>query len=94
MQTKKKKCELLYQLIQRMFSKTCMERLEKRFPKSPRVKILQGMKLEAADRLDEALELYDEILKNDDSNIVGKNFFFLSRIIQYRSYQPNKMIYC
>ncbi|CAG8494923.1 3743_t:CDS:2 [Diversispora eburnea] len=50
-------------------AKTCLERLEKRFPKSPRVKILNGMKLEAEDKLDEALELYDEILKNDDSNI-------------------------
>ncbi|CAG8643736.1 3051_t:CDS:2 [Dentiscutata heterogama] len=42
-------------------AKTCFEKLEKRFPGSPRVKILEGMKLEAEDKLDEALRLYDEI---------------------------------
>ncbi|CAG8544780.1 36160_t:CDS:2 [Gigaspora margarita] len=52
-------------------AKTCFEKLEKRFPGSPRVKILEGMKLEAEDKLDEALRLYDEILGKDDSNIAA-----------------------
>ncbi|CAG8554487.1 15146_t:CDS:2 [Cetraspora pellucida] len=52
-------------------AKTCFEKLEKRFPGSPRVKILEGMKLEAEDKLDEALRLYDEILEKDDSNIAA-----------------------
>ncbi|CAG8469305.1 6999_t:CDS:2 [Acaulospora morrowiae] len=52
-------------------AKTCLENLEKRFPNSPRVKILEGMKLEAEEKLDDALKLYDEILEEDDSNIAA-----------------------
>ncbi|CAG8463467.1 127_t:CDS:2 [Racocetra persica] len=52
-------------------AKACLEKLEKRFPGSPRVKILEGMKLEAENKLDEALRLYDEILEKDDSNIAA-----------------------
>jgi tetratricopeptide (TPR) repeat protein len=47
----------------------CLENLDKRFPESPRVKILKGMKLEAEDKLDDALALYDVILQDDDANI-------------------------
>ena len=52
-------------------SKKCFKNLDKRFPESPRVKILKGMKLEAEGKLDDALELYEEILKDDDANIVS-----------------------
>ena len=52
-------------------SKRCLEILDKRFPESSRVKILKGMKLEAEDKLDEALALYDVILQGDDANIVS-----------------------
>ncbi|RIA97295.1 TPR-like protein [Glomus cerebriforme] len=49
----------------------CLENLDKRFPESPRVKILKGMKLEAEDKLDAALALYEDILKDDDANIAA-----------------------
>ncbi|CAI2180291.1 5517_t:CDS:2 [Funneliformis geosporum] len=47
------------------------ENLNKRFPGSPRVKILEGMKLEADDKLDAALALYEEILQEDEANIAA-----------------------
>ncbi|CAG8448379.1 426_t:CDS:2 [Funneliformis caledonium] len=49
----------------------CLENLNKRFPGSPRVKILEGMKLEADDKLDSALALYEDILKEDEANIAA-----------------------
>jgi len=50
--------------------KTCLERLEKRFPKSPRVELLLGMKYEAEKKLDQALSIYENILNADETNMV------------------------
>ncbi|CAJ0753915.1 21403_t:CDS:2 [Entrophospora sp. SA101] len=52
-------------------TKSCLEKLETRFPESPRVKILQAMKLESEDKLNEALSIYEDILKDDDANIIA-----------------------
>ncbi|CAB5379546.1 uncharacterized protein OCT59_026368 [Rhizophagus irregularis] len=49
----------------------CLENLDKRFPESPRVKILKGMKLEAEDNLDAALSMYENILQDDDANVAA-----------------------
>jgi hypothetical protein len=68
------KFDLKYEKKIKMFMKNqkkCLENLDKRFPESPRVKILKGMKLEAEDKLDDALALYDVILQDDDANIVS-----------------------
>ena len=50
--------------------KTCLERLEKRFPQSPRVELLLGMKYEAEKKLDQALTIYENILNQDETNMV------------------------
>ncbi|KAG9290930.1 hypothetical protein G9A89_011080 [Geosiphon pyriformis] len=52
-------------------AKTCLEKLETRFPGSPRVKILQGMELEAEGKLDIAIELYKNILEEDETNVAA-----------------------
>ncbi|KAG8906374.1 hypothetical protein FRB99_007058 [Tulasnella sp. 403] len=46
----------------------CIARLDERFPESPRVLILQGMRREASGKLSEALEIYDALLRENDSN--------------------------
>ncbi|CAG8442746.1 6541_t:CDS:2 [Ambispora leptoticha] len=53
-------------------AKICLDNLEKRFANSPRVKILEGMKLEADGKLDDALTIYRNILETDESNAAGK----------------------
>ena len=49
----------------------CLERLAKKFPKSPRVDVLQGIRIEASERPDVALQYYDQLLDADPSNAVG-----------------------
>ncbi|KAG8998748.1 hypothetical protein FRB94_006681 [Tulasnella sp. JGI-2019a] len=46
----------------------CILRLEERFPSSPRVQVLQGMRREAAGKLEEALKIYDLILEEGEAN--------------------------
>ncbi|XP_033640668.1 ER membrane protein complex subunit 2-like [Asterias rubens] len=46
----------------------CIEALKTKFPQSKRVKRLQGMKLEAQGRFEDAKLVYDELLKEDPSN--------------------------
>ena len=55
----------------------CLERLAKKFPKSPRVDVLQGIRIEASERPDVALQYYDQLLDADPSNAVGYLCFFL-----------------
>jgi hypothetical protein len=45
--------------------------LQKRFPDSPRVQILLGLRFEAEGHLDKARELYDDLLAEDETNVVG-----------------------
>ncbi|KAG8858192.1 hypothetical protein FRB91_010107 [Serendipita sp. 411] len=45
----------------------CIARLEVQFPKSPRVDVLRGMRIEAKD-LGLALEYYEHTLENDETN--------------------------
>jgi Flp pilus assembly protein TadD len=48
----------------------CIDRLAKRFPGSPRVTVLKGMLLEGSGKLDDARELYEKALAEDDSSVV------------------------
>ncbi|KAG8196762.1 hypothetical protein JTE90_014495 [Oedothorax gibbosus] len=48
----------------------CLEALDKQFPGSLRVRKLRAMELEALERYDDALTLYDSILQHDESNSV------------------------
>ncbi|CAG8437144.1 10659_t:CDS:2 [Ambispora gerdemannii] len=59
-------------------AKICLDNLEKRFANSPRVKILEGMKLEAEGKLDDASTIYKNILEADESN-VAQGFLALDR---------------
>lgn len=49
---------------------TCLEALEKKFPKSPRLMSFQGMRLESSGRYEAALELYKDILAEDETNVM------------------------
>ena len=49
----------------------CLEQLAKKFPGSPRVDTLQGIRIEASERPDVALQYYDQLLDADPSNAVG-----------------------
>lgn len=49
----------------------CIAQLEERFPASPRVQILQGMKWEATGELEKVLKMYDAILEVEDANAVS-----------------------
>ncbi|KZT54987.1 TPR-like protein [Calocera cornea HHB12733] len=48
----------------------CYEQLDARFPNSPRVEMLQGMRLEAEGDLDTARRLYEDMLSADESNVI------------------------
>ncbi|XP_077990305.1 ER membrane protein complex subunit 2-like [Glandiceps talaboti] len=48
----------------------CIRDLESQFPNSLRVKKLKGMKLEALQKFEEALEVYNDILEEDEANAV------------------------
>ncbi|CAO3635434.1 unnamed protein product [Cunninghamella blakesleeana] len=53
-------------------AKLCIEQLEKQFTKSSlRFRRLIGMQHEAAGRLDEAQQVYDSILQEDESNMLA-----------------------
>jgi hypothetical protein len=46
----------------------CLKALKDRFPASLRIKRLTGMKLEAIGRFDQAMDLYDSIIKADETH--------------------------
>ncbi|KAF8719201.1 hypothetical protein AX14_011335 [Amanita brunnescens Koide BX004] len=46
----------------------CLEQLAKKFPGSPRVDTLQGIRIEASERPHVALQYYDQLLDADPSN--------------------------
>ncbi|KAK9764305.1 Inositol phosphatase SIW14 [Basidiobolus ranarum] len=52
-------------------AKKCLDKLQPRFPKSLRVKRLEGMSLEAEGKLEEAYTLYSDILTEDPTNILA-----------------------
>jgi len=67
----------VWELIERAFivaldrhdltsAEVCLASLRKQFPKSVRVRRLEGMLAEARGRFDEALEIYNSILEKDD----------------------------
>lgn len=58
----------------------CIERLDDRFPDSPRVLVLQGMRREAAGKFEDALKLYDLILEQDETNAVSTPFMSWCRV--------------
>lgn len=49
----------------------CIENLKRRFTSSARVQRLVGMRYEAEGKLNEAQKVYDTILQEDESNVVG-----------------------
>lgn len=49
----------------------CLGQLAKKFPRSPRVDVLQGIRIEASERPDIALQYYDQLLDADPSNAVS-----------------------
>jgi tetratricopeptide (TPR) repeat protein len=51
-------------------AKTCITFLKKKFPKSGRVKRLDGLLLEADGKFEEASEVYEELLKENPSNLL------------------------
>ncbi|XP_055998569.1 ER membrane protein complex subunit 2-like isoform X2 [Ostrea edulis] len=53
-------------------SETCIELLKAKFPRSVRVKRLLGMTYEAQERYNKATELYDELIKDDETNMFAR----------------------
>ncbi|KAK1172628.1 ER membrane protein complex subunit 2 [Acipenser oxyrinchus oxyrinchus] len=51
---------------------TCLHELKKQFQGSHRVKRLAGMRLEALERYDEALKMYNDILQDDSTNTAAR----------------------
>jgi hypothetical protein len=49
--------------------KDCIQRLDEQFPKSPRVEVLQGQRIEAQD-LNLATKYYESLLDSDETNVV------------------------
>ncbi|XP_075070063.1 ER membrane protein complex subunit 2 isoform X1 [Mixophyes fleayi] len=47
---------------------SCLQELRRQFPGSHRVKKLTGMRFEAMERYDDALQIYDRILQEDPTN--------------------------
>uniref|UniRef100_A0A8D0NPZ1 ER membrane protein complex subunit 2 n=2 Tax=Sus scrofa TaxID=9823 RepID=A0A8D0NPZ1_PIG len=50
----------------------CLQELRRQFPGSHRVKRLTGMRFEAMERYDDALQLYDRILQEDPTNTAAR----------------------
>lgn len=51
--------------------KKCLEQLIAKFPGSPRVEILAGIRMEASEAPATVLQYYDELLENDSANGVS-----------------------
>lgn len=51
-----------------LVASNCIAALRSQYPQSVRVKKLFAMKLEALDRYEKALQIYDEILEDDETN--------------------------
>lgn len=62
-----------------------MEQLAKKFPRSPRVDVLQGIRIEASERPEVALQYYDQLLDADPSNAVGGSLCFAIRSGSHKS---------
>lgn len=54
-----------------MLAQICIERLEKKFPNSPRVDALRGLLLEA-EAPSKAREFYEQCLQADENNVVRR----------------------
>ncbi|KIM28171.1 hypothetical protein M408DRAFT_70298 [Serendipita vermifera MAFF 305830] len=65
----------------------CIQRLAEQFPKSPRVEVLQGQRIEAKD-LDMAIKYYETLLDADETNVAA-----WKRLISVLR-QQNKMDRC
>ncbi|KAF6099180.1 ER membrane protein complex subunit 2 [Phyllostomus discolor] len=50
----------------------CLQELRRQFPGSHRVKRLTGMRFEAMERYDDAIQLYDRILHEDPTNTAAR----------------------
>ncbi|XP_025250676.1 ER membrane protein complex subunit 2 isoform X3 [Theropithecus gelada] len=50
----------------------CLQELRRQFPGSHRVKRLTGMRFEAMERYDDAVQLYDRILQEDPTNTAAR----------------------
>uniref|UniRef100_A0A8V0XQN4 ER membrane protein complex subunit 2 n=1 Tax=Gallus gallus TaxID=9031 RepID=A0A8V0XQN4_CHICK len=50
----------------------CLQELRRQFPGSHRVKRLTGMRFEAMERYDDAIQLYDRILQEDATNTAAR----------------------
>ncbi|KAJ7416211.1 ER membrane protein complex subunit 2 [Willisornis vidua] len=50
----------------------CLQELRRQFPGSHRVKRLTGMRFEAMERYDDAIQLYDRILQEDSTNTAAR----------------------
>ncbi|KAF5915227.1 hypothetical protein HPG69_011691 [Diceros bicornis minor] len=50
----------------------CLQELRRQFPGSHRVKRLTGMRFEAMERYDDAIQLYDRILQEDPTNTAAR----------------------
>jgi len=58
----------------------CINRLDEKFPESPRVDCLRGIRIESTGRLKEALDYYEEALEVDEGNAA----FWKRKIAVYR----------
>uniref|UniRef100_A0A6I8SPN3 ER membrane protein complex subunit 2 n=1 Tax=Xenopus tropicalis TaxID=8364 RepID=A0A6I8SPN3_XENTR len=51
---------------------SCLQELRRQFPGSHRVKRLTGLRFEAMERYDDALQIYDRILQDDPTNTAAR----------------------
>lgn len=65
----------LYVVNRLQCTQICIERLEEKFPKSPRVDALQGLLLEKESAL-KAKTFYESRLKDDENNVVRSLYLF------------------
>lgn len=55
------------------FQQECLKLISDRFPNSPRVDCLTGIRMEATERPEIALRYYEELLEADSSNSVSNS---------------------
>lgn len=58
----------------------CLQRLDRKFPHSTRVTKLQAMRLESLGNYDDASYLYEKLIENDETNMVGLLLFYVTFI--------------
>ncbi|KAF8336347.1 uncharacterized protein EI90DRAFT_2864016, partial [Cantharellus anzutake] len=54
---------------QTSFAEQCIQQLDSKFPGSPRVDRLKGLRLEALGNYDDALTLYESLIESDPTNV-------------------------